>query len=67
METRNKMQQTLCKVETLPSVADCERRALKELDVVLELARDVDVPVVRKVAQRLQQAGESARVVLSLL
>lgn len=61
------MQQTLCKVETLASVADRERRALKELDVVLELARDVDVPVVRKVAQRLQQAGESARVVLSLL
>ena len=61
------MQQTLCKVETLPSVADRERCALKELDVVLELARDVDVPVVRKVAQRLQQAGESARVVLSLL
>lgn len=61
------MQRTLCKVETLPSVADCERRALKELDVVLELARDVDVPVVRKIAQWLQQTSESARVVLSLL
>ena len=61
------MWQTLCKVEALAALADRERRALEQLDVLLELARNVDVPVVREVAQRLQQAGKPARGVLGLL